>query len=99
MQPLASFNGGPSQGAIILAVAVACVIGILAGRYSSSKVQAFLIALLGSVTACSLCIYLGNQQGDMAGIVLYGALLIFCPVLGILSGLLALVVRWVLSHR
>ncbi|MFT3880203.1 MAG: hypothetical protein QM703_11150 [Gemmatales bacterium] len=93
---LASFNGGPSSGSFILAVVIACLVGIVAGRFSRSMVQAFLFAFVGTAAVCGLCLYLGNQQGDAAGAFLVGALLIFCPILGIISGVLALVARWVI---
>ncbi len=98
MQLLGSFNGGPSQGSLLLAVVVAIVIGAVAGKHCASKVQAFLYAFLGSIATCSLCVFLGNQQGDMAGMVLYGALVILCPALGLLSGVLAVVIRWIVSR-
>ncbi|HQR07719.1 MAG TPA: hypothetical protein PLN21_12910 [Gemmatales bacterium] len=97
MHLLASFNGGPSNGSLVLAVACACLVGVVAGRYSRGMVWAFLFAFLGTSTACALFLTLGNQQGDAAGVFLVGALLIFCPILGIISGVLAVVARWVIG--
>lgn len=97
MSLIASFNGGPSQGSFILAAALAFVAGLIVGRSARSFVAAFFYAFLGAAAVSCICLVLGNLQGDASGLFLVGALVIFCPILGILSALLAMATYWLMG--
>jgi hypothetical protein len=82
----ASFNGGPTDQAVHLALLSSALTGVIVGGIIRRPGIGCLVGLLSGVIICSVILLGGNQPGDAAGLFLVGALIIFCPLCGLLSG-------------
>jgi hypothetical protein len=91
----ASFNGGPSDLAVNLALVASTLTGVIVGGIVRRPGIGFLIGLLSGVLSCGVILLGGNQGGDAAGLFLVGALIIFCPLCGLLSGAGAAMSGWI----
>jgi hypothetical protein len=75
----ASFNGGPTDQAVYLAILTSGIIGVIVGGIARRLGIGFLAGVLSGVLVGSVILIGGNQPGDAAGLFLVGALIIFCP--------------------
>lgn len=91
----ASFNGGPSDQAVNLTLLASPLTGVIVGAIVRRPGIGFLIGLLSGVLSCGVILLGGNQHGDAAGLFLAGALVIFCPLCGLLSGAGAAMSAWI----
>ena len=73
----ASFNGGPSDHAVNLALLVSPLTGVIIGGIVRRSGIGFLIGLLSGGLSCGVILLGGNQRGDAAGLFLVGALIMF----------------------
>jgi hypothetical protein len=93
----ASFNGGPSEKAVYLAILSSALTGLVVGGIVRRPGIGFLIGFLSGVLSCGVILFGGNQSGDAAGFFLVGALIIFCPLCGLLSGAAAVMSGWIVG--
>jgi hypothetical protein len=93
----ASFNGGPTERAVYLAILSSALTGVLVGGIVRRPGIAFLIGLLCGVLSCSVMLLGGNQPGDAADLFLVGALIMFGPLCGLLSGAVAAMSGWIMG--
>jgi hypothetical protein len=91
----ASFNGGPTDGAVHLAILTSAITGIIVGSIARRPGLGFLAGVLAGVLGCGIILLGGNRPGDAAGLFLVGALLIFCPLCGLLSSTGAALSGWI----
>lgn len=92
---LASFNGGPSGGAVVFAAVMAVVTGLLVGRWTRRPGVAVLAAAPIGALVCLVVLAVGNRPRDAAGFFLQFAVLFFCPAAAVVSGVTAAVTAWV----
>jgi hypothetical protein len=91
----ASFNGGPTEQAVHLAILSSALAGVIVGGIIRRPGIGCLVGLPSGVIICSVLLLGGNRPGDAAGLFLVGSLIIFCPLCGLLSGAAAAVSGWV----
>jgi hypothetical protein len=94
MSILASFNGGPSETAVLFAFIASGMIGLVAGLLLRRPGVSFLVGFVVAAIACGMILIGGNKRGDAAGFFLSTALMILCPVCGLLGGVLAALSGW-----
>ena len=95
MTVFASFNGGPSEQAVHLAVLSSALAGAIVGGIVRRPGIGCLVGLLSGVIICSVILLGGNRPGDAADLFLVGSLIILCPLCGLLSGAAAAMSGWV----
>ena len=91
----ASFNGGPTEQAVHFAILSSGIIGVIVGGIARRPGIGFLAGVVSGVLLGSVLLIRGNQPGDAAGLFLVGALIIFGPLCGLLSGVLAAMSGWI----
>jgi hypothetical protein len=96
MSLFASFNGGPSDQAVLFALVGSGLIGPIVGGIAAYKGKRFwqvsLLAPACAMIVTGLFLIGGNERGDAAGMFLMAALVIFIPVsgfIGLLGGCLS----------
>jgi hypothetical protein len=94
MNLLASFNGGPSESAVIFAFIASGMIGVVVGLLVRRPGASFLVGFVVAALACGMILIGGNKRGDAAGVFLSMALVILCPLCGLLGGVLAALAGW-----
>jgi hypothetical protein len=95
MTVFASFNGGPTEQAVQLAILSSALAGVIVGGIIRRPGMACLVGLLSGVIVCGALLLGGNRSGDAADLFLVGSLIIFCPLCGLLSGAAAAMSGWV----
>lgn len=91
MYLFASFNGGPTEASIVIALLLASIAGVFIGVILRKPIIAFFFAAILGFAASSGVLFLGNKPGDAAGFALLGAIIIFGPICALLSGIFAVV--------
>ena len=91
----ASFNGGPSEKAVYLAILSSALVGVIVGGIIRRPGIGCLVGLPSGAIICSVILLGGNRPGDAADLFLVGSLIIFCPLCGLLSGAAAAMSSWV----
>ena len=90
----ASFNGGPTEQAVHLAILSSVLTGVIVGGIARRPGIGCLVGLLSGVIVCGAILLGGNRSGDAADLFLVGSLIIFCPLCGLLSGAAAAMSGW-----
>ena len=91
----ASFNGGPTEQAVHLAILSSALAGVIVGSIARRLGMGFLLGVLSGALICGVILIGGNRPGDAADLFLVGSLIIFCPLCGLLSGAAAAMSSWV----
>ena len=94
---LASFNGGPTEQAVHLAILSSALTGVIVGGFIRRPGIGCLVGLLSGIIICSVILLGGNRPGDAADLFLVGALIIFGPLCGLLSGAVAAMSGWIVG--
>ena len=97
MSVFASFNGGPTERAVLLAILASGIGGVIVGGLVKRMGIGFVAGLLSGVLICGVILMGGNEPGDAAGLFLVGALILFCPLGGLLGGLGAATAGWIVG--
>ena len=90
----ASFNGGPTEQAVHLAILSSALAGVIVGSIARRLGMGFLLGVLSGALICGVILIGGNRPGDAADLFLVGSLIIFCPLCGLLSGAAAAMSGW-----
>jgi predicted RNA-binding Zn-ribbon protein involved in translation (DUF1610 family) len=93
----ASFNGGPSDHAVLLAFIASSITGPIVGGIARRPLIGFAVGTLCGLVISGVVLVRGNQPGDGASFFLVCALIFFCPVCGLLSGGGAAVAGWIMG--
>jgi hypothetical protein len=94
----ASFNGGPTDQTVYLAILASCITGVLVGMIARRLWIGFLAGVLSGALISGAILIGGNRPGDAAGLFLVGALIFVCPLCGVLGGVGAAMSAWIAGH-
>ena len=96
---LASFNGGPTESAVIFGVAGAGLASFLAGSLVRRSGLGAVIGALVAAVVCAIALVVGNKPGDMAGLALFGGLVLLGPLCAALGGVMGALAGWLFGRR